>query len=667
MLIEPFSSLIRGDWAKELPDNERVATAKGAFAALLKVSADGRADTAESSFGESFPVADKEAEGPGEQIEGHNDLGGSNGDSSPEKATPEASVAAPKNPDVVPAGQMSLTDRPVSHPDVLTGRSETDTALSGTGRSVNEPVADHGRQNRDAEAEFSSPVNAADLSGPDIPSQPRDTAGMAAKQRPGAGSVRFAHGSDKEEVPPPTGTPTDSAEAGADWPPDASLGAFSQRQQAPASPVAATDRPRVTGQDQGLKNEPARQNTFTWPVLHTRQAQEVRESPIQSARPVSPFLTPAGFGASTPAAQRSDIAADGEDWPVTESPSEAGLVPQKSRLPPGGPFPGPQAAAASGGKEMAHPPLAVAAYAPGSERPQPQPVGAVLPDANASSRGEPYPSEPARWAPPLPGGPFPGPQAAAASGGKEMAHPPPAVVAHPSGSERPQPQPVGAVLSDANAPTRGEAQLTGPYRWAPSPPVSAPKAPKLTVAPFGGADADGSHFERVKKEMRGTNIQNAEGSLTTVAATSSFATQSERRLAGARAMTEVARNTVQQIAAKVLDLGRGRFELSLSPSELGKVDMWLQDSENRLTLTVNAERPETMELIRRHIFLLEQELRQMGLGNLSLQLGTGGAPWSQDGQSRERLTEAEGIAAPSEPALPLAGKPVARDHLDLRL
>ena len=248
-----------------------------------------------------------------------------------------------------------------------------------------------------------------------------------------------------------------------------------------------------------------------------------------------------------------------------------------------------------------------------------------------------------------------------------MAHPPPALTAQPPRSERPQPQPVGAVLSDANAPTRGEAQLTGPYRWAPSPPVSAPKAPKLTVAPFGGADADGSHFERVKKEMRGTNIQNAEGSLTTVAATSSFATQSERRFGGARAMTEVARNTVQQIAAKVLDLGRGRFELSLSPSELGKVDMWLQDSENRLTLTVNAERPETMELIRRHIFLLEQELRQMGLGNLSLQLGTGGAPWSQDGQSRERLTEAEGIAAPSEPALPLAGKPVARDHLDLRL
>lgn len=152
-----------------------------------------------------------------------------------------------------------------------------------------------------------------------------------------------------------------------------------------------------------------------------------------------------------------------------------------------------------------------------------------------------------------------------------------------------------------------------------------------------------------------------------MAAAMSSAIRPEQRFNGGHPSAGLARNAAQQIAAKVLDLGKGRFGLTLSPSELGKVDMWLQDSENRLILTVNAERPETMDLIRRHIALLEQEFRQMGLGDLSLQLGTGGAPDSQGGQSREGTDTTDSIAAQPEPSLHGTGKPMTRDHLDLRL
>ncbi|KPQ07019.1 MAG: Flagellar hook-length control protein [Rhodobacteraceae bacterium HLUCCA12] len=139
-------------------------------------------------------------------------------------------------------------------------------------------------------------------------------------------------------------------------------------------------------------------------------------------------------------------------------------------------------------------------------------------------------------------------------------------------------------------------------------------------------------------------------------------------IAGARGQPDLGRETAHQIATQVTQLGKGRFELSLSPGELGKVDMWLHDSDNRLTLTVNAERPETMDLIRRHIGLLEQELRQMGLGSLSLQLGDNGAPGSR-GEQQGRDGAAVDAAVGAEPVAPnpSTAPGVARDHLDLRL
>ncbi|MCC5971261.1 MAG: flagellar hook-length control protein FliK [Pararhodobacter sp.] len=137
--------------------------------------------------------------------------------------------------------------------------------------------------------------------------------------------------------------------------------------------------------------------------------------------------------------------------------------------------------------------------------------------------------------------------------------------------------------------------------------------------------------------------------------------------ANARAQAELARETAQQIGAQVVTLGKGRFELSLAPAELGKVEMWLQDSDNRLTLTVNAERPETMDLIRRHIALLEQELRGLGFGSLSLQMGADGAPGSQGGQNPQQDSTIKADAAISESPQRAAPSSVAGDHLDLRL
>lgn len=237
----------------------------------------------------------------------------------------------------------------------------------------------------------------------------------------------------------------------------------------------------------------------------------------------------------------------------------------------------------------------------------------------------------------------------------------------------PQPPPVAPARSGPTS-IRWVEPVTEPARWATPPPGTGPVTQQPQTPPFAGATPiaglPGAHELPGNRLTRGeerTMRQTSDGQHAMNPASATFATQAEQGITTPRPAAEIARDTAQQIGAQVLNLGKGRFELSLSPSELGKVDMLLQDNDNRLTLVVNAERPETMDLIRRHIGLLELELRQLGLGNLSLQLGTGGAPGSQGGQGQESLASAAGNDTPTEPARPAANPAAAGDHLDLRL
>lgn len=221
--------------------------------------------------------------------------------------------------------------------------------------------------------------------------------------------------------------------------------------------------------------------------------------------------------------------------------------------------------------------------------------------------------------------------------------------------------PTETVRHNVNASRWVDAPPTESGRWAPSP-STGPIAPPQTN-PFPGAAASLSHREHTEG---GRFDQSTDGQVSMSPAQSSFGARLEHAITIPGSGVELARDAAQQIGLQVLNLGKGRFELTLSPVELGKVDMMLQENDNRLSLIINAERPETMDLIRRHIGLLELELRQMGLGNLSLQLDTGGAPGShRGGQDRER--HANAIDAPTESARPAPRQAPVGDHLDLRL
>ena len=79
---------------------------------------------------------------------------------------------------------------------------------------------------------------------------------------------------------------------------------------------------------------------------------------------------------------------------------------------------------------------------------------------------------------------------------------------------------------------------------------------------------------------------------------------------------------MQQVAEAARALRDGPVELALQPEELGKVRMTMSaGADGSMTVSMHAERPETLELLRRHIGDLARDLQAMGFDNLSFSFG----------------------------------------------
>jgi hypothetical protein len=95
----------------------------------------------------------------------------------------------------------------------------------------------------------------------------------------------------------------------------------------------------------------------------------------------------------------------------------------------------------------------------------------------------------------------------------------------------------------------------------------------------------------------------------------------------------VPRQIVQQIFDATLSAVERPVDLILNPEELGKVRISMVMVENGITMNILTERPETLDLIRRHIDQLAQELRQIGYSTIGFSFGQhkqgsdGTRPW----------------------------------------
>lgn len=109
-------------------------------------------------------------------------------------------------------------------------------------------------------------------------------------------------------------------------------------------------------------------------------------------------------------------------------------------------------------------------------------------------------------------------------------------------------------------------------------------------------------------------------------------------------------------------------EFVLSPPELGRLGIRFEGTPDSGLLVLQADRPETLDLMRRHIDILTESLRQAGLGGCGVSLG------GRDSGHRPPETAGQPLRAPSDSMPEVAARafppyPPAGDsgRLDLRL
>ncbi len=138
---------------------------------------------------------------------------------------------------------------------------------------------------------------------------------------------------------------------------------------------------------------------------------------------------------------------------------------------------------------------------------------------------------------------------------------------------------------------------------------------------------------------------------------------------------EVPRAVAQQMAEAVAAKGDRNIEIALSPEELGRVKMRLSASESGMTVMITTERPETGDLMRKHINELAEEFRRMGYENIAFEFsgestGDSDANGGENGTASGRNGGLMGTGDAVEEAAPLAVQQELRlgeTGLDMRM
>ena len=136
----------------------------------------------------------------------------------------------------------------------------------------------------------------------------------------------------------------------------------------------------------------------------------------------------------------------------------------------------------------------------------------------------------------------------------------------------------------------------------------------------------------------------------------------------------LAQHVAQQLAVTLRQPADRVTEMSLDPVELGKVRMTVRAQEQAIVMTVIADRPETADLMRRHVDVLQQEFRALGYTTVTLDFsaGQGQSPFDRadrrgDGQSNGATAGDPALATEAADHAPDVTARKADGSLDLRL
>lgn len=174
-----------------------------------------------------------------------------------------------------------------------------------------------------------------------------------------------------------------------------------------------------------------------------------------------------------------------------------------------------------------------------------------------------------------------------------------------------------------STPTTGDAQSPAPP--APGSTFTTALAANRTAVPAPATGQTLSTFARAAEPLTST----APGGLNT---SSSASTDSVRSAPPPRPPIQP-RVLTEQISVQIqksVGQGEDRIKIQLKPAELGRVEIKLDVMQDgRVSATIIADRPETLELLQRDARGLQQALQDAGLksdnANLSFNLGGGNA------------------------------------------
>ena len=130
---------------------------------------------------------------------------------------------------------------------------------------------------------------------------------------------------------------------------------------------------------------------------------------------------------------------------------------------------------------------------------------------------------------------------------------------------------------------------------------------------------------------------------------------------------EAARNAVQQIHTAIIKAEGKMVEIALKPEELGKVKISMSQVEGVMSVSIIADRPETLDLLRRNIDMLNRDFEQMGFDDVSFDFEAA-SDASTDEQAPDGAdTQGEGVSYMSDASLPPAPLETATQGVDIRI
>ena len=87
---------------------------------------------------------------------------------------------------------------------------------------------------------------------------------------------------------------------------------------------------------------------------------------------------------------------------------------------------------------------------------------------------------------------------------------------------------------------------------------------------------------------------------------------------------QTVQHIAEQIVVSVANDDSGTTEIALDPEELGRVRLHMTVTDQTVQIVIAAERPETSDLMRRHLDVLQQEFRSLGFQSVDLGFADGG-------------------------------------------